>query len=93
MLKRNEAAHQNSYEHFPVFASAMVWAHVAGLDMTDINVSALVYTVVRLAYVGIYVGVDTAGLSQLRGLCWWTGNVVCMRLFWKGMRAINAGKA
>lgn len=92
MLKRNEGAHANSYEHYPVFASAMIWAHIAGLEMADVNASALAYTVARLAYVAIYVLVDTPALSQLRGLCWWTGNVVCLRLFWKGMKAINAAK-
>jgi uncharacterized MAPEG superfamily protein len=93
MLKRNEGAHANSYEHYPVFASAMIWAHVAGLDTVDINASALIYTVARLCYVAIYVLVDKPLLSQLRGLCWWTGNVVCIRLFWKGMQAVNVGKA
>jgi uncharacterized MAPEG superfamily protein len=92
MLKRNESAHANSHENFSVFAAAMLWAHVAGLGYADINASGLVYTVARLAYVAVYVLVDKPALSQLRGLCWWTGNIVCMRLFWKGMQAINVVK-
>ncbi|KAK5167144.1 uncharacterized protein LTR77_007874 [Saxophila tyrrhenica] len=84
MLKRNEGAHANSYENYAVFAAAMIWSHVAGLDTTDVNASALVYTVARLAYVAIYVLVDKPLLSQMRGICWWMGNA--------GMKAINAAK-
>jgi uncharacterized MAPEG superfamily protein len=92
MLKRIEGAHANSYEQYGFFASALIWAHVAGLPMADVNASALAYTVIRMAYVGVYTFVDTPKLSQLRGMCWWTGNLVCLRLFWKGMQAINAAK-
>ena len=81
MLKRNEGAHANSYEHYPVLVGALLWAHVAGLSNAEINASALVYTIARLAYVTVYVLVDTPKLSQLRGVCWWIGNVTCLRLF------------
>ncbi|KAH7117549.1 hypothetical protein B0J11DRAFT_536229 [Dendryphion nanum] len=93
MLKRNESAHANSYENFPVFVGAILWAHVAGLDNVQINGSALVYTVIRIVYVAVYILVDTPKLSQLRGVCWWIGNVTCLRLFWQGMLAINASKS
>jgi uncharacterized MAPEG superfamily protein len=89
MLKRNEGAHANSREHFAVFASAILWAHIAGLSHTNINASCVAYTVVRLAYVAVYILVDTPKLSQLRGITWWMSNFVCARLFWKGMKAIN----
>ena len=89
MLKRIEGAHANSYEQYGFFASALIWGHVAGLDMAEVNTSALIYTLARFAYVIVYTLVDTPLLSQLRGLCWWTGNIVCLRLFWKGMQAIN----
>lgn len=90
MLKRVEGAHANSYEQYGFFASALIWAHISGLGFADVNGSALVYTLARIAYVTVYTLVDTPMLSQLRGLCWWTGNIVCLRLFWKGMKAINS---
>lgn len=48
-LKRNEAAHANSVEHFPLFVGAIIWACVAGLPTSEINGSALAYTVARVA--------------------------------------------
>lgn len=92
MLKRVEGAHANSYEQYGFFASALIWAHISGLDMADVNASALVYTIARIAYVTVYTLVDRPLLSQLRGLCWWTGNIACLRLFWKGMKAINSSR-
>ncbi len=89
MLKRNESAHANSHENFAVFASAVLWAHITGLDNATINASCLAYTVARIAYVAVYIFAEKPAVSQLRGLCWWTGNIVCLRLFWKGMKAMN----
>lgn len=89
-LKRIESCHANSIESFPLFVGAMIWAHVAGLENSVINRSALVYTVVRVVYAINYVVVEREAWSRLRGLMWWTGNVVCCRLFWLGGKAINA---
>ncbi|KAK5119557.1 hypothetical protein LTR85_007385 [Meristemomyces frigidus] len=68
MLKRIESAHANSVEHFPMFVGAMIWAHVAGLPTTEINASALAYTVARVAYAAAYILVETVKLSQLRAI-------------------------
>ncbi|KAK3719320.1 hypothetical protein LTR37_004539 [Vermiconidia calcicola] len=88
-LKRLEAAHANSVEHYPVFAAAMLWAHITGLDAAEINYGALSYTIARFAYAALYVFVDTPRLSQLRGLCWWASNIICLRIFWHGTKTIN----
>lgn len=107
-IKRVEGASANSLEHFPLFASAMIWAHVAGLvkpkwktaagrltwlnrvPATVINGSGLAYTIACLCYSFVYIFVDAPTLSQLRGICWWISNMVCLRLFWLGGNAINA---
>lgn len=90
MLKRNEPAHANSVEHFPLFVGAMIWAHVAGLSHAEINASRLVYTVARVAFAAVYVLVDTPTMSKLRGVCWWVSNIVCLRLFWVGGKGMDS---
>lgn len=89
-LKRNEGAHANSVEHFPLFVGAMIWAHLTGLSTVSINGTALVYTVARLVYATVYVFVDRPAWSQMRGIAWWMSNIACLRLFWLGGKALNA---
>ncbi|KAM3558154.1 hypothetical protein ARSEF4850_004743 [Beauveria asiatica] len=55
MLWRNEAAHANSMEHFPVFAAALILAKMAGVSAADINYVGLTYTLARIAFVGNYI--------------------------------------
>lgn len=89
MLKRNESAHANSVEHYTLFATSILWAHITGLPTTTINASALAYCVVRFGYAAVYILVDTPALSQARGLLWWTSNIICWRLLWLGSKALN----
>jgi uncharacterized MAPEG superfamily protein len=83
-LKRIEAAHANSVEHFPLFVGALIWAHMARLPTVEINRSALAYLLARIAYAAVYIFVDKPSWSQLRGLFWWTSNLLCFRLYWLG---------
>jgi len=91
-MKRVEAASANSVEHFTLFVGSMIWAHVAGLKPEVINAAGLWYTLARVAYAAVYIFVDRVRLSQLRGILWWASNVICLRLFWQGGRALNAGR-
>lgn len=88
-LHRIEGAHANSIEHLPFFVGALIWAHVAGLETTEINRSALAYVLVRIAYAVAYVFIEKAEFSLARGVLWWMSNFVCCRLFWLGGNAIN----
>jgi uncharacterized MAPEG superfamily protein len=83
-LKRIEAAHANSVEHFPLFVGALIWAHMARLPTVEINRSALAYLLARIAYAAVYIFVDKPSWSQLRGLFWWTSDLLCFRLYWLG---------
>lgn len=83
MVKRNDAAHANSMEHFPIFATAMVLAQVAGLPAQDVNFVGFVYTVLRLAFWANYVMSRTVGGAALRPVFWWGSNLVCLRLIWR----------
>lgn len=88
-LKRNEAAHANSMDHFPVFATALVLAKVAGLPTVDVNFAALAYTGLRFAFWGNYVFSATFGWAALRPLLWWGSNIVCLRLIWRAGKVFN----
>lgn len=86
MLKRNEAAHANSVEGFPLLVAGLGIASVAGVSSRVINAAGLSYTLARIAYGGIYVLVDSPRWSQLRGLTWWWGNLSCLYLLWEAQR-------
>ncbi|KID59221.1 uncharacterized protein G6M90_00g066720 [Metarhizium brunneum] len=89
MLKRNEAAHANSMEHFPIFATALILAKLAGLPAADINSAGFAYTVLRVAFVGNYVLSITMGWAALRPVFWWASNIVCFRLIWRAGKMFN----
>jgi len=89
MLKRNEAAHQNAVENFPLLVGSLLFAHISGVSVERINASALVYTVVRLAYAALYIFGTSTSVSAIRTAAWWTGNMTCLRLLWMGGKLIN----
>lgn len=82
MLKRNEAAHANSMEHYAVFATAMILAKIAGLPASQINYTGFLYTALRLLFFANYVFSSTLTGAALRPLFWWGSNIVCLRLIW-----------
>lgn len=90
LVKRNNAAHENSVTHFPAFVGAILWGSFAGLSPVELNASALAYTLVRLGYTAAYLGIQMEKLSSLRTVFWWTGNIICIRLWWIGTKALNA---
>lgn len=89
-LKRQQACHENSVEHFPFFVGAVLFAHHAGLPAQLINKYALIYTLVRIAYAVAYARITDKTASYLRSVLWWSGNFTCFRLFWFAGKAINA---
>lgn len=93
MLKRNESAHANSMDHFPLFATALVLAKFANLPVVDINSAALLYTAVRLAFWGNYVLSTTMLGAALRPLLWWGSNIICFRLIWSAGKVFNGTTA
>jgi uncharacterized MAPEG superfamily protein len=56
----------------------------AGVPVSTVNKTFAVYTAARLVYGAVYVLVDDDLWSQIRGLSWWTGNISCLFLLWKG---------
>lgn len=67
--KRANAAQHNSFEAFPLFAAAVIIAHIAGAPQARIDLLAVIFVLARLCYVGCYV----ADLATLRSLAWFVG--------------------
>jgi uncharacterized MAPEG superfamily protein len=67
--RRANAAQQNSFEAFPLFAAAVIIAQLAGAPQARIDMLAITFIVSRLLYIGFYL----ADLSTLRSLAWFGG--------------------
>lgn len=59
-------AQSNLFETLPVFAAAILIAHVAGREGAQTHMGALLYFVARVVYVPLY----AAGVPFLRSLVW-----------------------
>lgn len=90
MLKRNESAHANAVENYTLLVAGVGLATAAGVDRVVVNRAVVVYTLARLAYAVVYISIERPLLSQLRGVCWWIGNVSCFTLLWKAGEVLSA---
>jgi uncharacterized MAPEG superfamily protein len=75
--RRALAAHQNSFEITPVFAAAVITAHLFQADAYWSAVWAAVFVLSRVLYVILYI----RDVNVLRSLVWTTGLVCCVALF------------
>ncbi len=73
---RANAAQQNSFEAFPLFAASVLMAHQAGVDRGTIDLLALIYVPLRLAYGVLYI----ADKHTLRSLVWAAATLVWISL-------------
>jgi uncharacterized MAPEG superfamily protein len=83
MLKRNESAHANAVENFPLLVAGVLFASMADVPGQTVNAAALSYTIARVVYGAIYILVDHPTWSWIRALAWWWGNSSCFFLLWK----------
>ncbi|KAL4773252.1 hypothetical protein BDW60DRAFT_30343 [Aspergillus nidulans var. acristatus] len=90
MIKRNESAHANAVENYALLVGAVAMATVAGVERVSINRAVVLYTLARTAYAVVYITIDTPRLSQLRGVCWWVGNLCCLNLLRKAASLLGA---
>lgn len=91
-LKRNEACHANSMEHFPVLVAAVVMAILAGLPNETLNRACVWYTAARLVYAVSYLTAEDRASSMVRSVAWWVGNGTCIRLLWLSGKAMSGGR-
>jgi len=82
--KRAAWAHQNCFEAFTLHAPAALLCLVAGVRSPVAIAAAWIHPLLRLAYIGMYVG----NVPPLRGLCW-AGALTCSGLLYvEGLKAL-----
>ena len=70
-------AHQNGIEAFPFFAAAVLLAEFRAAPQNLINELAVLFLIVRIAYVLTYLG----GRPRLRSILWNTGFAINVAIF------------
>ncbi|NBB92097.1 MAG: hypothetical protein GVY32_02890 [Gammaproteobacteria bacterium] len=73
-------AQQNSLEAFPLFAAAVIIAHIAGAAQAAVDALAIAFIAFRVAYGICYL----ADIHLARSLMWAGGLVCCIWLFASG---------
>ncbi|GGK05843.1 MAPEG family protein [Pseudomonas matsuisoli] len=76
MGARAVAAHQNSFEVFPLFVAGVLIAHVTQTQGWLIDTLAIVFLVSRIAYLALYL----ANLAWQRTVVWLVGIFCCLLL-------------
>jgi uncharacterized MAPEG superfamily protein len=80
---RAHAAQLNSFETFPLFAAAVVIAHLRGANPGPIETLALGFIAARLLFIGFYI----ANLAMLRSLAWFAAMGCIVAMFFVGTPA------
>ncbi|OJJ30026.1 hypothetical protein ASPWEDRAFT_33228 [Aspergillus wentii DTO 134E9] len=77
-LKRQEAASANATEGYTLFVAAILLALHTKLPNETINGIGTWYSLSRLVFAGVYLWVESEGLSFIRSIAWWSGNISCI---------------
>ena len=75
--KRAWWAQQNSFEAFPLFAAAVIIAHIAGATQSTVDSIAILFVAARISYATCYL----ADVHLARSLSWLVGLGACIALF------------
>lgn len=77
---RANAAHLNSFEALPLFAAAVIIAHLRGAPPHTVDLLAIGFIAARLIYLALYL----ANLATLRSLAWVAGLICVVLMFFVG---------
>jgi uncharacterized MAPEG superfamily protein len=77
MPKRAYAAHQNSYEAFPLFAAAVLLAEMKGAPRGLVDQLAILFIGARLAYITCYI----MNWATLRSITWFVAFASAIAIF------------
>jgi len=78
--RRANAAQQNGFEAFPLFAAAVLVAQQTHAPEARIDMLALAFVALRVGYLGAYL----ANLAALRSVLWMAALGCCVALFFQG---------
>ena len=79
---RANAAQANSFEALPFFIGAVVIAHQLGAHQASLDLLAILFIVLRLAYILLYVG----GQGSARSAVWFLALLVNIAILFAGYR-------
>ena len=79
---RANAAQANTFEALPFFFAAVIIAHLLQANQTQLDILALLFVVLRMAYVIMYV----ANLANARSGIWAAGLLVNIAILFSGYR-------
>lgn len=74
---RANAAQANSFESLPLFIASVLVAQQSGAPQTWVDLLAVLFVVLRAAYIVLYV----RNLAAWRSLIWMAGLGVCVAIF------------
>jgi uncharacterized MAPEG superfamily protein len=77
---RANAAQLNGFEAFPLFAAAVVIAHLRSTDLKTVATLSVAFVVARVLYTALYI----ANLAALRSIVWFAGLGCSVALFFVG---------
>lgn len=77
---RANAAQLNSFEAFPLFAAAVIIAHLRGAPQGTIDALAMAYIAARIAFIALYL----ANLASLRSVAWLVAMLCAVSMFFVG---------
>jgi len=77
---RANAAQLNGFEAFPLFAAAVIVAHLTDAPQARVDTLAMVFIAARLAYLGFYL----ADQATPRSLAWFVGIGSAVAIFVSG---------
>lgn len=80
--KRANNAQSNGFEAFPLFAAAVIVAHITQAPQDRVDQFALIFIAARVAYIVCYV----ADWAAVRSIMWLAGIVCSVVIFASGAR-------
>ncbi len=79
---RANAAQANTFEALPFFFAAVIIAHLLQAGQTSLDILALLFIVLRIAYIMMYI----ADLAQARSAIWALAMLVNVGILFSGYR-------
>ncbi len=79
---RAHAAQQNTFESLPFFFAAVIIAHLLQANQTRLDVFALLFVFLRIAFIIMYL----ANLASARSLVWFLALLVNIAILFSGFR-------
>ena len=77
--RRANAAQSNGFEAFPLFAAAVIVAHLAHAPQGRVDLLAMVFVAARVGYLAAYL----ADVAPVRSLLWMVGLGCAVALFFQ----------